>query len=154
MHSIRNTRHLSTLVLAIMLAAMALLAASCGDSSGTTQEETQTNPAMIPQKSEAGTATVAVAPEDLSDSASVWKFNVTLDSNEGDIGVDMTQAAVLVGSDGKDIAAKGWDGDTSGQHIEGVLSFDRPDPAPKSVTLKIRGVGGIGERSYSWMLGQ
>ena len=142
-------------MLIILLAAMSLVAASCqGNSDQPPSTIPPNSAAAIPQKSDAGTATVAVTPQELSDSASVWRFKVTLDSTAGDANVDMTQAAVLVGSDGKDIAAKGWDGDTSGEHIEGIVSFDRPDPAPKSVTLKIRGVGGIGERSYSWMLGQ
>jgi len=80
---------------------------------------------------------------------------VTMDAQNGGLGEDMEQVAVILGTDGNEVGPTAWKGDgPGGLHRQGVLKFDPRKPMPKSITLKIRGVGGIGERSFSWMLGQ
>ncbi|MFA5802725.1 MAG: hypothetical protein WC911_09670 [Thermoleophilia bacterium] len=143
-----------TFLFAIGLIAMSLVLISCGDESKE-QENTGTGSGYISQTSTAGDITVTATPGNLGEDASTWSFNITMDAGNGDLGEDMLQAAVIVGTDGTETGPTAWEGDgPGGLHRQGVLKFDSLKPMPKSITLKIRGVGGIGERSFSWILGQ
>ena len=141
-------------LLLVLLAALSLaaFAASCnGD-----EEVTQTSPAtaLPAQSSKSGAVTVDVVPETLSAEAGTWTFKVIIDSETVESGEDLAEAAVLVGDSGPESKPTGYKGDSPGQkHREGVLEFEAITPLPRAVTLKLRGIGGVGERSFSWMLG-
>ncbi|MFA6002375.1 MAG: hypothetical protein WC828_09760 [Thermoleophilia bacterium] len=154
MHGKKKFSETSFLLLAVTLMVLSLALVSCGDESKE-PESTGTDSSLVSQISNTGEVTVTVTPRNLTADASTWSFNVTMDARNGDLGEDMMQAAVITGADGSEAGPATWEGDgPGGLHREGMLKFDPQKPMPKSVTLKIRGVGGVGERSFSWMLGQ
>ena len=99
-----------------------------------------------------GIVSVTVTPLALSATASVWKFDVVLDTHSGSLDQDMLTAAVLVDDSGKVYRPTNWDGaPLGGHHREGVLVFNAVKPAPKSIELKISGIGDV-VRSFAWQL--
>lgn len=137
---------------------LAVFAASCGGSSEETTsapESATTNPALPQQTSQSGNVNLSVTPADISKTATTWTFRIVLDSQGPELTEDLAAASVITDDAGKEFPAKGFDGNApGGTHREGTLSFDAINPAPKSITLKIRGVGGIGERSFSWAVAE
>jgi hypothetical protein len=64
---------------------------------------------------------------------------------------DPAQFTVLIDSQGQVHAPLRWDGGPpGGHHRKGILRFKAVQPAPASVTLKIRGIGGVPERAFTW----
>ncbi len=101
------------------------------------------------QTNREGPVTVKVTPLALS-AAEAWRFEVVLDTHSAPLNQDMRAAAALA-ADGAERAPAAWEGDPpGGHHRKGVLRFEPIIPAPASVTLKIRGVGGVAERSFAW----
>lgn len=149
-------RLLKTVLFVATMTVVAMLAASCGSSdSGTAATETaagsMNNVPLPQQKSQSGDVAVVVMPGNLAADATTWTFKVTLDSQGADLSEDLATAAVIVDDSGKEYPASGYEGDgPGGKHREGTLSFAAITPPPNSITMKIRGVGGIGERSFSW----
>ncbi len=96
--------------------------------------------------------TVVVTPLDLSPQSTEWKFDIGMNTHSVELDQDMTKIVVLVDDQGKEYAPINWEGPTGGHHREGVLSFAQINPAPKSVEIKIKDIGGIAERSFVWNL--
>lgn len=108
---------------------------------------------LMRQTNTGGDVTVQVTPQNLSANAETWRFNVQLDTHVKPLDQDMRVAASLSDSDGHEEAASAWEGDAAGgHHRKGVLIFKAFSPLPHSITLKIRGVGSIAERSFLWTL--
>ena len=97
--------------------------------------------------------TVTVTPTLLGEKLGEWKFNVVMDTHSVELDQDMTKVVVLVDDQGKEYAPSAWEGtDPGGHHREGVLVFETISPAPISVELKIKNIGGVSERSFKWNL--
>lgn len=82
-----------------------------------------------------------------------WQFAVRLNTHVAPITQDL--AAVSVLSDGKGYEEKpiAWQGDPpGGHHRKGVLLFKPISPRPQSITLKIRQIGSVPERTFTWSL--
>jgi hypothetical protein len=95
---------------------------------------------------------VSATPVSLPDSGN-WRFAVQLNTHVTPITQDI--AAVSVLSDGKGHEEKPvvWQGDPpGGHHRKGVLLFKPMNPRPDSITLKIRQVGSVPERAFTWKL--
>jgi len=95
--------------------------------------------------------TVVVTPLDVSPQSATWKFDIGISTHSVELDQDMTKIVVLVDDKGKEYAPIKWEGPTGSHHREGVLSFNPITPAPKSIELKISGVGSV-LRSFSWDL--
>jgi len=66
---------------------------------------------------------------------------------------DLAAIAALIDAAGREQKPIGWEGDRpGGHHRKGVLTFRPLDPAPATLTLKLRQVGPVPERSFTWML--
>jgi|GEM_PF-493601 len=105
--------------------------------------------ALPPQTSNEGMVMVQVTPLDLAPGRP-WRFEVLLNTHSVALGQDMAASTVLLAADGRELPAAQWDGDAAGgHHRAGILSFAAPDPAPQTVTLKIRGVA-VPERVFTW----
>lgn len=103
------------------------------------------------QTSREGAVTVKVTPVELSGRSAVWRFEVVFDTHVAELNHDVLAIATLSGG-GKEFRAVSWEGDKpGGHHRKGVLRFDAVKPAPSSVTLTIRNVGGP-ERRFNWMV--
>ncbi|MHB1390612.1 MAG: hypothetical protein ACYCXF_05160 [Thermoleophilia bacterium] len=141
------------------VAALAVFAGACGggDQKSDTAGDiaTSASGALLPkQTSQSGEVEVAVAPTGLSAAAVTWDFKISIDSQGAELNEDLMSAAVLVDDSGREYMAVGYEGDPpGGTHREGIVKFAPISPEPKTVTLKLRGVGGIGERSFAWTMG-
>ena len=96
--------------------------------------------------------TVTVTPILLGEKSGDWKFDVVMDTHSVELDQDMTKVAILIDEQGKEYKARSWDGSpTGGHHREGVLTFSKITPTPKSVKLKIFDIGGV-VRAFNWQL--
>ena len=136
----RRISRYPSLVLIAFIVAMPLFASA------------QTTP-LPKQVNDEGQVIVAVTPLDLSTGANAWRFEVQINTHVAPLDQDLVQVAVLSDANGHDERPVAWDGDMpGGHHRKGILSFKPIDPLPDSVTLKIRQVGSIPERSFTWKL--
>ena len=103
--------------------------------------ETQTN--------SEGPVEITVVPKNLSDKELLFK--ITLNTHSEELLADLTKNAVLVDNKGNEYSPIDWQGDLpGGHHREGVLIFNEINPASAYVALKIKDVGGIPERLFTW----
>jgi hypothetical protein len=102
------------------------------------------------QTSREGAVTVKVTPLELSAQSAAWRFEVVFDTHVAELNHDVVAVASLTAG-GTERRPTGWDGDKpGGHHRKGVLRFDAVKPAPSSVLLTIRDVGGVPERRFNW----
>lgn len=100
-----------------------------------------------------GQVMVSVTPQNLSTTADNWRFEVRFNTHVTPITQDLVEVASL--GDGKGVGEKptAWQGDPpGGHHRKGVLVFKPIEPMPTTITLHIREVGGIADRSFTWNL--
>lgn len=107
--------------------------------------------AAATQTSNEGGVVVRVTPARLAPEAASWDFEVVFETHTVPLTGDPAQFTVLLDPQGRAHAALRWDGDPpGGHHRKGVLRFKPLTPVPTSVTLKIRSVGGVPERTFTW----
>jgi hypothetical protein len=98
-----------------------------------------------------GGVVIRVTPGRFAPDAATWDFQVVFETHTVPLTGDPAQFTVLLDPQGRTHAALRWDGDPpGGHHRKGILRFKPLQPAPASVTLKIRGVGGVPERMFTW----
>lgn len=95
--------------------------------------------------------TITATPFDLSLQSGEWKFDVVMDTHSVELAQDLAKSAILIDDRGKEYQPLSWEGSAGGHHREGALIFSPVMPVPKSVELKIFGIGGV-VRSFSWQL--
>ncbi len=101
---------------------------------------------------EQANVTVTVTPSELGVESKEWKFDVVMNTHSVELNQDMVEATILVDNPGEEYKPLRWEGTgPGGHHREGVLTFTRITPAPKSVELKISEIGGT-VRSFYWQL--
>lgn len=106
------------------------------------------------QKNDAGQVTVTVTPLAVSNTANTWRFEVQLNTHVAPLTQDMTAVATLNDGKGNSEQPSAWEGDPpGGHHRKGVLVFRPISPMPDSITLNIRQVAAVPERSFTWNLG-
>ncbi len=109
--------------------------------------------ALVAHTSDAGGVRVVVTPQPIGPNATVWEFEVVLDTHSEPLNADLAQAAVLVDDNGRRYIPLAWQGDPpGGHHRKGTLRFPLLAGKPKAVELHITGVGGAGERMFRWEL--
>ncbi len=95
--------------------------------------------------------TVKVTPLEFGKDTKKWKFDIAFDTHSGSLDDDPLAIATLVDDKSNVFQPNNWEGAGSGgHHREGVLVFDAINPMPLFVELKIKGVGGVSERSFRW----
>src|SRR3989338_724959 len=98
-----------------------------------------------------GEVSISVFPKNIKNS--VLEFEVTLNTHSVELSEDLTQVSVLVNSEGEEEKSTEWEGDPpAGHHRKGILKFNALSSQPEFIILKIRGVGGIKERIFQWVL--
>jgi len=104
---------------------------------------------LQPRESNEGRVMVEVTPLEVTP-GQAWRFEISLNTHSVALAHDMVASTVLLAADGSELPAAEWTGDgPGGHHRSGVLIFAAPDPAPESITLKIRGVAAA-ERVFTW----
>ena len=100
-----------------------------------------------------GTVRVSVTPENLSKTAAAWRFAVRFNTHVTPISQDMVAVASLSDGKGASEPPTAWEGDPpGGHHRRGVLVFKPMQPMPATITLHIREVGGVADRTFTWNL--
>lgn len=108
-------------------------------------------PAAAPQTSNQGGVVVRVTPGRFAPDAATWDFEVVFETHTAALTGDPAQFTLLFDPQGRAHAPLRWDGDPpGGHHRKGVLRFKAIRPAPASITLKILGIGGVPERTFTW----
>lgn len=98
-----------------------------------------------------GAVEVTVTPKNLS--GKEWVFEIALNTHSKELASDLTKTAILLDDKGNEYMPLGWEGDPpSGHHRSGILKFNPVLPQPTLITIKIRQVGGIEERNFTWQL--
>ncbi|HLF25579.1 MAG TPA: hypothetical protein VJG32_04535 [Anaerolineae bacterium] len=110
--------------------------------------------ADLTQTKEAAAVTVKVTPLNLGDaSAATLDFQITLDTHSVDLGYDMTAITTLRSDAGEEVKPVKWDGPGGGgHHKEGVLSFPAIKVRGQALTLVLRGIADVAERTFEWNL--
>lgn len=116
-----------------------------------TSQQTDNSQKWETKTDEQANVTVVVTPLNLSSQSAEWKFDIGMNTHSVELDQDMTKSAVLIDDQGKEYKPTNWEGPVGGHHREGVLTFSRVTPIPKSVELKISDIGGV-VRTFSWQL--
>ena len=93
--------------------------------------------------------TVVITPTDLSPQSTEWKFDIGMNTHSVELDQDMMKSVVLIDDQGKEYKPLKWEGPVGGHHREGVLTFNRIMPTPKSIEMKVSGIGDV-VRSFTW----
>jgi hypothetical protein len=105
------------------------------------------------RESDEGQVKASVTPQSLSTTADAWRFEVRFNTHVKPITQDMVAVASLSDGKGADEQPTAWEGDPpGGHHRKGVLVFKPIEPMPATITLHIREVGGVADRSFTWNL--
>lgn len=95
--------------------------------------------------------TITVTPLEFGKGVETWKFQVVLDTHSGSLDNDLLATASLTDDKGNVYRPVAWEGPgPGGHHREGVLRFTPLAPTHPTITLNIRDVGGIAERTFTW----
>jgi hypothetical protein len=138
-----NRHFLTAIALAPIVAALA----------GSPFASAQT-PTLEAQKNDEGAVSVSVTPQDVSKAADAWRFAVQFNTHVTPISQDMVAVASLADGKGAEERPAAWEGDPpGGHHRHGVLVFKPLNPTPTTLTLRIREVGGVAVRTFTWNLG-
>ena len=136
--------------------ALALLAGLAGQGIPASAADTAPSgpgKALAAQVNNAGMVNVRVTPLDVSADASAWRFEVVLDTHTVELNHDMAAIAALIDAAGREQKPIGWEGDRpGGHHRKGVLTVRPLDPAPATLTVKLRQVAPVPERTFTGML--
>lgn len=114
-----------------------------------TDQQTNTRQKWESKTDEQSAVTIIVTPIDISPQSKEWKFDIVMDTHSVELNQDLIKTAVLVDGRGKEYKPLNWEGAVGGHHREGVLIFNQIIPAPKSIELKISGIGNV-VRSFAW----
>ncbi|HUX25692.1 MAG TPA: hypothetical protein VMV87_13875 [Burkholderiales bacterium] len=108
---------------------------------------------LAQQSSQANNVSISVKPVDVAAAATIWQFQVALNTHSGALEDDLAHSAILLDAAGKQHAALGWDGDPAGgHHRRGVLRFNALSPRPDAVELRILRPGETAPRTFRWNL--
>lgn len=101
------------------------------------------------QTNNEGEVIIAVTPIDQIN----WSFEVVMNTHSAELNEDLTTVSILVDENGNEYKPVEWRGDPlGGHHRAGTLIFGEIAPAPKSIILIIRQIGGVVERKFEWIL--
>jgi hypothetical protein len=106
---------------------------------------------------EQGEVSVTVTPLNLSTPAATLDFEVVLDTHTVDLGMDLTDLALLTTDSGRTVEPTLWDAPQGGHHVSGVLSFPAEIEGASlldgtaRLTLTINDVD-VPERVFAWDL--
>jgi hypothetical protein len=106
----------------------------------------------VPQISNERGIKVTVIPQNISNGAKTWDFEVTLETHSQALSDDLTTSSVLI-ADGVKNVPLAWEGaPPGGHHRKGVLRFKAIMPQPAAMELQIRLAGDSLPRSFKWQL--
>ncbi len=126
------------------------------NSTSVTAAATATNAALagddLTQTKDEARVTVAVTPLNLNDqSAATLDFKIALNTHSVDLGYDLAAIATLSNDAGEKVQPIQWDGPAGGGHHRGgTLSFPQLKNRGQALTLTLRGIADVPERTFTW----
>ena len=97
---------------------------------------------------------VTVTPRVLSPGKAA-QFEIRLNTHSVALEQDLTQVAELRDSLGRVYQVKGWDGSPpGGHHRSGTLTFANLQESIDGITLVLRDIAGVPQRTFSWKIEQ
>ncbi len=151
---------LLVIVLVLMVAGLAFMLGKARQAAKTTpdvdpmsvQLKPDTGGFLATKTDTQGNICVEATPVDMSATSTEWSFDVSMNTHSGSLDADLTKIAVLTDGQGNMYQPTKWNGDPEGgHHRAGLLTFKPITPLPKSVTLKLSGIGGV-DRTFTWQL--
>jgi len=104
------------------------------------------------RSSKANSVRVDVVPVQLS-SGNEAKFEVRMNTHSVPLTYDLVAISILKDDQGHEYRASVWNGSPAGgHHRSGVLEFPAIAQGTKSVTLYIKNIAGVAERTFEWKL--
>ncbi len=108
---------------------------------------------LQPRSSNVAGVTVTAKPLGLTPGAKSWDFEIVMDTHTQPLDQDLARVSIMVDDGGKQYAPSAWKGDPpGGHHRKGVLQFAPVPGNPKSLELRIQGVGTPEARVFAWKL--
>ncbi|MBI4330069.1 MAG: hypothetical protein HY673_02165 [Chloroflexi bacterium] len=112
------------------------------------------SPASPPQITPRGNNEAGIGIEVLPQNLTAGKpltFRISIDTHSGSLSFNMTKVSVLRDNNGNEYTPQEWQGDPpGGHHVGGVLIFPSPKERPQSLTLILKEIGGVKERTFAW----
>lgn len=148
--------YLSITIVALIIIAVGFWIWNTAEKDQETQISTSSEPVISiagleTQINNEGAVGVTVTPRNISEKE--WSFKISLNTHSRDLGEDLAEVSVLLDENGNEHKPLAWEGDPpGGHHRSGILRFGEIEPAPQSITLVIRQIGGIEKRSFNWQL--
>ncbi len=107
---------------------------------------------LEPQTKSQGEVSITVTPA----YDTKWSFDIALETHSVELSESLDAVSVLIDDKNREYAPVAWEGDPpGGHHRKGILRFGGDiDSSARSLTLAIRKLGGIPERTFTWTLGQ
>ena len=81
------------------------------------------------------------------------KFEVRMNTHSADLAQDMVAVSTLKDNSGREYKPTAWQGSPpGGHHRKGVLEFPDLAENSESITLIIRGIDNVPERTFNWRI--
>lgn len=137
---------LSGLIMAACTGSNAFAPTASTSSAGEVSDE------VLTQTKEEAAVTVRVTPLNLDAASAVTlDFEIALDTHSVDLAYDMLSVVTLRSDTGEEVQPTKWDGPAGGgHHLSGTLSFPQLKESGQAVTLILRGIAGVPERTFEW----
>lgn len=108
-------------------------------------------PPLEARSSDAGGVSIMVKPKPIEATATVWEFEVTMNTHTKPLAEDLAAVSVLVENNGNRIKPTEWLGDKpGGHHRKGILRFPVGSKTLSSFELQMADVGGVSLRTFRW----
>lgn len=104
------------------------------------------------QTNEAGNVTVIVTPQELG-TGNPAVFQIVFDTHSVNLDFDVALIADLRDEKGNSYGPAAWKGDPpGGHHRKGTLSFPTPLKKVPAISLILKDIAGVKERTFVWKL--
>lgn len=81
------------------------------------------------------------------------KFEVRMNTHSADLGQDMAAVSILKDNKGREYKPTAWQGaPPGGHHRKGILEFPELTEDCASITLVIRAIDNVPERTFNWRI--
>jgi len=116
------------------------------------QSNSVVQPISLPSRlNSEGNLSIEITPINFSFTEPL-KFQVDLNTHQGNLDFDLTKQAFLIGNQNKKYQPLEWRGGQSGHHLSGILVFPALGENVKNIKLVMSNLYGVQERIFEWEL--
>ncbi|MDO8555316.1 MAG: hypothetical protein Q7R75_02010 [bacterium] len=103
------------------------------------------------QTNSEGGLSISIQPVDFSFEKPV-QLEITFTTHQGDIDINLTNQALLIDERNNQLKPISWSGGNGGHHLRGILVFPSIPKENSKMTLVIKDIYGVKERTFLWSL--